>query len=94
MTLDDDGVLRERFAGGLGMNIALAVARDDLLFLDRGYFLHFGRWRLDLPRWLAPGRFTLIHRNIDRERFEVLIDIRHPWLGHLFHQRGMFVRES
>ncbi len=92
MTFDADGVLRERFAGGLGMNLELAVAKDTLLFLDRGYFLHVGRWRLDLPRWLSPGRFRLVHRNLDAARFEVVIDIRHPLFGHLFHQRGEFVR--
>lgn len=94
MTLDDDGVLRERFAGGLGMNLALAATDDALLFLDRGYFLHWRRWRIDLPAWLGPGRFHLIHRNLDSDRFEVVIDIRHPWLGHLFHQRGEFWREG
>jgi len=92
MVLDAQGRLAERFAGGLGMYIDLALGPDRLMFLDRGYFLHLGRHVMALPAWLGPGRFRLVHRNLDADRFEVVIDIHHPWFGHLFHQRGEFAR--
>lgn len=95
MTLDEDtGDLLERFGGGLGMRVRLEVVANRLIFVDNGYFLHFGRWRLPLPRRFGPGRFLLVHRDLDADHFDVTIDVVHPWFGVLFHQEGQFVREQ
>ena len=93
MSIARNGDLIEQFPYGLGMKIKLGVEGnqgDKLMFRDDGYFLRVGRWRLPLPRWLSVGRFTLTHRNIDRERFTVDISIDHPLFGRLFYQAGNF----
>ena len=83
-------VLHEEFGGGLGMYLALTVKRNRLMFRDNGYFLRLGRFRLSLPAWLTVGSFDLLHRNIDANRFQVIIRVAHPLLGTLFYQRGVF----
>lgn len=93
MRFTPDGKLIEQFPCGLGMTIELGVEGvngDTLTFRDAGYFLRLGKWRLPLARWLTVGRFTLAHRNIDRERFSVAIRLDHPLFGALFHQYGEF----
>jgi hypothetical protein len=85
--------LHEEFAGGIGMYLKLAVKRSDLLFRDQGYFWRFLHWRLRLPHWLSVGRFELLHRNIDSERYQIVIRVAHPLFGTLFYQRGEFRRE-
>ncbi len=92
--------LVEQFPFGLGMKIKLGAEGengDTLYFRDDGYFLRIGKenargggWRLPLPRWLTVGRFTLAHKNIDRENFTVEISLDHPLLGRLFYQYGAF----
>ena len=90
MRIANNGELIEQFPYGLGMKIKLAAEDDTLYFLDDGYFLRMGAWRLPLPRWLTVGRFVLTHKNIDRDHFTVEINLEHPLLGRLFHQHGRF----
>jgi len=90
MKLDDDGSLVEQFPLGFGMRVRLEATLDALWFRDDGYFLRWRGFRFDFPRWLGIGRFELEHRNIDSERFDVEIRIRHFLLGPLFHQTGRF----
>lgn len=92
MRLGAGGRLLEHFNGGLGMRVRLEVLPNRLVFLDDGYFLHWRGLRLPLPRPFWPGRFVLVHRDLDADQFEVSIDVVHPWLGPLFHQEGRFVR--
>lgn len=82
--------LHEEFGGGLGMYLKLAVKQRALLFRDQGYFLRIRRWRLPIPRWFSVGSFDLLHRNIDQQRFQIIIRVAHPWFGTLFYQRGEF----
>jgi len=90
MSIDADGALVEQFPLGFGMHVRLEAAGDTLWFRDDGYFVRWGGVRIDLPRWLGIGRFELAHRNIDAERFDVEIRIRHFLFGPLFHQAGRF----
>jgi len=90
MRIDDDGGLIEQFPLGFGMRVRLEAAGDSLWFRDDGYFLRLGGLRIDLPRWLDIGRFELLHRNLDTERFDVEIRIRHFLFGPLFYQKGRF----
>ncbi len=90
MKLDDDGRLVEQFPLGFGMRVLLEATDNALWFRDDGYFVRWGSFRLDFPRWLGVGRFELVHRNIDSERFDVEIRIRHFLFGPLFYQSGRF----
>jgi hypothetical protein len=92
MVLGGNGELLEHFGGGLGMRVRLEVLPNRLLFVDDGYFLHWRGLRLPLPGLLSPGRFLLVHHDLDAEQFEVCIDVVHPWFGALFHQKGRFRR--
>lgn len=86
--------LHEEFNGGIGMYLRLMVRRGALLFRDEGYFLRIKNWRLRLPRWLTVGHFDLLHRNIDAQRFQIMIRVAHPLLGTLFYQRGEFTSKD
>lgn len=96
MRIARNGDLIEQFPFGLGMKIKLGAEGengDTLYFRDDGYFLRIGQryqWRAPLPRWLTVGRFTLAHKNIDRENFTVEITLDHPLFGRLFYQYGAF----
>jgi hypothetical protein len=89
-TFSDAPRLHEEFNGGIGMYLGLLVKRGALLFRDQGYFFRINKWRLRLPRWLTVGHFDLLHRNIDDQRFQIIIRVVHPLLGTLFYQRGEF----
>ena len=82
--------LHEEFNGGIGMYLGLLVKRGALIFRDQGYFYRINNWRLRLPRWLTVGHFDLLHRNINDQRFQIIIRVVHPLLGTLFYQRGEF----
>ena len=82
--------LQEEFRGGLGMYLQLRTQCGALLFRDDGYFVRLGWWRMPLPGWLTIGRFELLHRSIDTERFQVVLRVAHPVFGTLFYQRGEF----
>ena len=91
-TFNDQPRLHEEFGGGIGMYLRLAVKRGALLFRDQGYFLRIKHWRLALPWWLTVGKFDLLHRNIDNQRFQIIIRVTHPLFGTLFYQRGEFAK--
>jgi hypothetical protein len=90
----------KRFAGptgleeylGCGFGIALAVSADDtaLHFHSRGYFLAVGGMRLRLPAWLAPGALTISHIDKGDGGFAFVLDLRHPLLGPMLRQVGVF----
>ena len=85
--------LHEEFNGGIGMYLGLLVKRGSLLFRDEGYFFRIGQRRLRLPRWLTVGHFDLLHRNLDEQRFQIIIRVVHPLFGTLFYQRGEFFKQ-
>lgn len=90
----------KRFAGptgleeyiGRGFGIALAVSADEtaLHFHGRHYFLAVGPLRLRLPAWLAPGALTVSHIDLGDGGFAFVLDLRHPLLGPMMRQVGIF----
>jgi hypothetical protein len=90
----------KRFAGptgleeylGCGFGIALTVSADEqaLHFHSDHYFLALGGWRLRLPRWLSPGVLTVSHVDRGEERFAFVLSLRHPLLGEIIRQTGIF----
>jgi hypothetical protein len=82
--------LEEHVGGGVGMSLTLRATDEALVFTSERYFFAFGARRLHLPRWLAPGRMTLAHTEIDATHFAFTLDLVHPWLGLLIHQQVVF----
>jgi hypothetical protein len=77
---------------GLGIGIALRVAagEEGIAFFGDHYFVRFGRWRLRLPRWIEPGQLLIDHIDHGDGSFSFVLDLAHPLLGELIHQRGEF----
>ena len=85
---------------GLGFGIALVVSADEtaLHFHSGHYFLALGparhglrlRLRLRLPAWLAPGALTISHIDQGDDGFAFVLDLRHPLLGQMLRQVGVF----
>lgn len=90
----------KRFAGatgleeylGLGVGIALTVSADahGIRFTSDHYFVALGRYRLRLPHWLGPGALTIDHVDRGQGGFAFILALRHPLLGELIHQTGIF----
>ncbi|MFC3077498.1 DUF4166 domain-containing protein [Phenylobacterium terrae] len=90
----------KRFAGptgleeylGCGFGIALDVSADEaaMRFHSRHYFLALGRLRLRLPAWLSPGDLTISHIDRGDGAFDFVLALRHPLLGELINQTGLF----
>ena len=77
---------------GRGVGIALTVRADEqaLHFLSRHYFLALGGVRLRLPRWMAPGDLTISHIDRGEGAFAFVLALRHPLLGEIINQTGVF----
>jgi len=90
----------KRFAGptgleeylGRGFGIALTISADEaaLHFHSDHYFLALGRRRLALPRWLSPGALTISHVDRGGGWFGFVLSLRHPLLGEIVSQTGLF----
>lgn len=77
---------------GLGLVMRLTLHEDagQLVFRSAGYAIEVAGFTLALPRWLAPGRCTVTHRNETDQRFSFTLTLDHPWLGRLVHQVAFF----
>ena len=77
---------------GLGIGVALRVdaEADRIVFYSDHYFLRLAGLRLRLPRWLAPGLLRIDHIDHGKGAFAFVLDLVHPLLGELIHQRGEF----
>jgi hypothetical protein len=90
----------KRFAGptgleeylGCGLGIALRVRADAeaLHFHSDHYFVAVGALRLRLPAWLGPGALTISHVDRGCGRFAFVLALRHPLLGEIVRQTGLF----
>ena len=61
-----------------------------LIFRSAVYYLRIGRWRFTLPRFLSPGKLTVGHAEMGDGSFLFTLDLAHPLLGELVHQRAIF----
>jgi len=77
---------------GCGIGMALRVSVDDgaLVFRSSGYFLDLGRWRLQLPRLLHPGRMRIEHRDLGGGSFAFTLELTHRLCGRLVYQLARF----
>jgi hypothetical protein len=82
--------LEEYLGYGVGMSLAVRVEEGAIVFRSVDYFLElFGR-KLKLPHLLSPGALTISHAEMGAGRFSSTLDLQHPRLGLLIHQRGVF----
>ena len=86
----DDGGAIESFSGLFGMPLDIREVTGELHFITDSYFAEWRGWRLTLPRWLSPGRLTVVHRDEEDGWFRFIMTLEHPLLGVLLHQDGVF----
>jgi hypothetical protein len=82
--------LEEYVGCGVGMALTISVEDKALVFRAAHYFLQLGRFRLQLPAWLAPGALGVTHAELGDGRFLFKLDIVHPRLGRLICQTAAF----
>lgn len=82
--------IEEHVGGGMIMALQIDATATELRFTSDHYAWQVGRWRLRLPRWLAPGRTIVTHSDLGDGRFAFDLTLTHAWLGELVHQRAEF----
>lgn len=82
--------LEEHVGCGIGMSLAVTEEGGALVFRSVRYFLDVGRWRIVLPRLLAPGAMEIVHRDEGGGAFLFTLALRHPRLGDLVRQTARF----
>lgn len=82
--------LEEHVGCGIGMTLKICTTERALIFKSERYFVDLGRLRVMLPRPLSPGGLTVTHGEIDATHFSFSLELVHPWLGVLIHQRAVF----
>lgn len=82
--------LEEGIGYGIGMTLSLQTGPTSLLFRSERYFLTLFGKRLYLPHWLTPGTLTVGHHDLGDGRFDFTLDLIHPRLGEMVHQRARF----
>ena len=82
--------LEEYIGYGIGMDLEVAREGDAIVFLSAGYYLEiFGR-KLPFPRFLEPGKVKVSHADQGEGYFAFILEVSHPLLGQMIHQRGIF----
>lgn len=82
--------LEEHVGCGVGMMLTVHVEAGALMFRSAGYFVDMLRHRFRLPGALTPGLVAVTHRECGDGRFSFTLDVTHPRLGLLIHQRALF----
>ena len=82
--------LEEHVGCGFGMTLAVSTTDTALVFNSDRYYLQIGRFRAYLPRRMCPGDLVVTHTEITPAQFAFTLDIVHPRLGTLIHQRAIF----
>lgn len=82
--------LEEYLGRGLGMALRVEPLSDGIAFVSDHYFLSLGRWRLRLPRLLAPGVARVTHRQVAGSSFLFGLELSHPLAGTLIRQEIWF----
>ena len=85
--------LIECVGAGIGMWLKLSEQKGELHFRSTGYFWRRGRLRLAVPRWLWPGEMHVVHADLGGGWFRFRIAVRHPLLGEILFQDGIFAAE-
>ena len=90
MTESKTGDILEYVGCGIGMKLLVFEKETNLHFKSDGYFIDIGLCCLPIPKLFSPGDIYLIHINEGKDKFRIVIDITHKWLGKMFLQKGIF----
>lgn len=82
--------LEEHVGGGVGVSLLVGEESGAMVFRSVGYFFSAGRFRVRLPRSLAPGDMEIVHADEGGGAFLFKLMLRHPWLGVLVQQTARF----
>ena len=72
------------------MALMVRAEADALIFASDHYFWEAARFRLRLPRWLAPGATVVTHQHLGRGRFAFDLKVTHPLFGEIVNQHALF----
>jgi Domain of unknown function (DUF4166) len=72
------------------MALTLHVEARMLVFRSARYFVDVLSRRLWLPDELTPGALSVTHAELGDGRFSFTLEVAHPRLGLLIHQRAVF----
>ena len=86
----DGGTLVEALNAGLRMRLNVFEERGALHFVSTGYFFEFGRWRIAVPDWLAPGVTHVVHEDYGDGSFRFTMRTEHRRWGRIYDQSGVF----
>lgn len=82
--------LEEHIGRGFGIALRVEAMGQGIRFVSDHYFVEAGPLRPRLPRWLAPGRLSIEHRDIGCGRFLFTLELDHSLFGTLIRQQGLF----
>lgn len=82
--------LEEYVGAGIGMTLAVHEAAGTLVFQSQRYFFEVAGMRIVMPRLVAPGRMTIIHRDQGAGTFQFELKLEHAVFGCLLYQLAEF----
>lgn len=85
----EEHVVNTKFFG-LGMTLRLSAGGGALFFSSVDFFLRIVRWRLRLPKMLAPGAMVIGHHDLGAGRFLFTLTLNHPLFGLMIDQETVF----
>lgn len=83
--------LAEMVGFGFGMKLNVTEREGAIVFESEYFFWQVGNKKIRIPDWLTPGKTVVSQRAINDEEFEFRLDVRHPVLGEVYRQVGVFV---
>ena len=82
--------LIEVATSGFGMYSRVSVEDGAIVFASERFFCTIGKRKIPLPHLLSPGKTIARQKALSDGRFEFTLHIRHPLLGTVFYQLGIF----
>ena len=86
--------LVEMVGFSFGMELDVYEKAGAIVFESKQFFWQVRNRKVRLPDWLTPGKTLVTQRAINDEEFEFRLDVRHPVLGKVFRQVGVFKAEA
>ncbi|NDE89809.1 MAG: DUF4166 domain-containing protein [Alphaproteobacteria bacterium] len=94
MALNRKNEFEEYVNSWLGMTMNVYAINGNLHFETTHYFIKIAEWRLPIPMIFSPGKAMIKHSDYGDDRFEVRIEMIHPWFGLMFLQEGIFKEKT